>query len=541
MIKPHTKSIDAILDVMLMVGDFLFALSTYPVHVMSEWWINGFGYFHDRFSSENYSSDSTDEVNSSEVASSLLASFRQLPPNELALREDSHQMSRNSNGENPPARRVFNSDQAKEPMASSSRHQIWYPPRSSDSDDDSAPLEADRTLRPIETSHVEQYQMDDWRQYPAFPSAYPPTPIATKSKLVLTSKARLFYPPIPEESSREGFQKSLLPPREPSYPSRAGVLSDNYLISGISPFLAGQLANANDADDSNSTDGYENDDDDDFDVTLKTPLQPRGSARSRPHPRLFVSPPSVSVSSGLFSPSPSSALTTVDNGSPLRTDTDSSFSHNIVPPPIIGRKRPFPRTRPSIARIQVREIEGESSETSVLQQLSNEESDKRHSPDSGTVSHGLQCLASASDAADDVDSLSVSECSNAEGNGQERSLPEEKRRKVVRSSQVQAIESSRAVTHKSSSLSSPPQTRSHSRLRVSKNNLVHNSELPALVPKRKVARSKATSAAVKLVTVEPSKSGDATISTGSSAPADRDTSDAALPKMSCRNSRRKKS
>jgi hypothetical protein len=526
-----------------MVGDFLFALSTYPIHVMSEWWINGFGYFHDRFSLENYTSDSTDEVNSSEVASSLLASFRQ-PLNELAHREDSHQMLRNSNGENLPARRVFKgSDQSNEPVASSSRHQIWYPSRSSDSDDDLAPLEADRTLIPIETSHVEQHQTDDWRQYPAFPSAYPPTPIVTKHKLVSTSKAvsRLLYPPIPEESSRQGFQKSLLPPREPLYPSRAGVLSDNYLISGMPPFLTGQLANANDADDSNITDGYENDDDDDFDVTLKTPLEPRGSARSRPHLRLFVSPPSVSVSSGVFSPSRSAALTTVDNGSPLRTDTDSSFSLNIGPSPIIGRKRPFPRTRPLTAKNRVREIGDESSENPVLQQLPNEESDGRHSPDSGPVSHGLRCLASASasDAADDVDSLSVSEYSNAEEMDQERSPPEEKRRKVVRSLQVKAIESSRAVTHKSSGHSSPPQTRGHSRLKVLKNNPLHHSELPAVVPKRKVGRLKATSGAVKSITVEPSKSGDASLSTGSSAPAGRDTSDAA-PKMSYRKSRRKK-
>lgn len=448
-------------------------------------------------------------------------------------------MFRNSNGENPPARRVFvdkGSDQSNEPVASSSRHQIWYPPRSSDSDDDLGPLEADRTLRPIETSHVEQHQMDDWRQYPAFPSAYPPTPIVTKSKLVSTSMAasRLIYPPIPEENSRQGFQKSLLPPREPLNPGRAGDLSDKCLFSGIPPFLTGQLANVNDADDSNSTDGYENDDDDDFDVTLKTPLQPRGSAKSRPHPRLFVSPPSVSVSSGVFSPCRSSALTTVDNGSPLRTDTDSSFS-NMVPSPIIGKKRSFPRTRPLIAKNRVREIEDESLETSVLLQLPNEESDERHSPDSGTVSHGLQCLASASasDAADDVDSLSISENSNAEENDQERSPPEEKRRKVVRSSQIKAIESSRAVTHKSSSHASPPRTRSHSRLKVPKNNLRHHSELPAVVPKRKVGRLKA----VKSVTMEPSKSGDAS---GSSAPADRDTSDAAPPKMSYGNSRRRK-
>ncbi|KJA29593.1 hypothetical protein HYPSUDRAFT_104460, partial [Hypholoma sublateritium FD-334 SS-4] len=38
LVKPYTGTLDGILDLMLMVGDFIFALSMYPVHLGLEWW-----------------------------------------------------------------------------------------------------------------------------------------------------------------------------------------------------------------------------------------------------------------------------------------------------------------------------------------------------------------------------------------------------------------------------------------------------------------------------------------------------------------------
>jgi hypothetical protein len=37
-IKPYTRTLDAALELMLMVGDFLIALSTYPVQLAVQWW-----------------------------------------------------------------------------------------------------------------------------------------------------------------------------------------------------------------------------------------------------------------------------------------------------------------------------------------------------------------------------------------------------------------------------------------------------------------------------------------------------------------------
>lgn len=495
-----------------MVGDLLFALSTYPIHIVLEWWRNGLGYLHDLFQSNNFLSDLNSEVNSSEVASSLLASSGQLPLEELTHLKDIDSIPQMSNGIDNHLGQLY------ELGASSSKHQIWHPPRSSDSDIDSAPLEAGRTLRPTdEPSHAEQIQFDERRQ---FPSAHPSTPNMSMS-LTSTTVSRSLYPPIPEENSRQGFQKSPLPPREPLNPSPVGCLGDNFIMSGISSFMTSQLANANDADDSMSTDGYENDDEDDFDVTLKTPLRPRGSVRSRPHPRLFVVPPSTSVSSALFSPSRSSALTTVDNGSPLRTDTDSSLSAsiNIVPSTVIGKKRSFPRTRSSIAKNRVREIK-EPLHPSNSRQSPRIESDERRSPDISTVSHGLQCLASAS-TSDDVGSTSITEDSNTDGNDQDQSPPEEKRRKIMRPPRTKAIKSSRTAMQKFSSYASPPRTRSRSRLQVSKSNSQHRSELPALLAKKRFGKLKTTKQ------IEPMKNSPSNELSASIVHADKDISDVA--------------
>ncbi|KAF8958517.1 hypothetical protein BDZ97DRAFT_1627863, partial [Flammula alnicola] len=38
LVKPYTRTLDGVLELMLMVGDFLFAVSMYPVHLGIEWW-----------------------------------------------------------------------------------------------------------------------------------------------------------------------------------------------------------------------------------------------------------------------------------------------------------------------------------------------------------------------------------------------------------------------------------------------------------------------------------------------------------------------
>ncbi|KAF9554534.1 hypothetical protein CPC08DRAFT_622474, partial [Agrocybe pediades] len=40
LVKPYTRTLDGSLDLMLMVGDFIFALSTYPIRLAVEWYRN---------------------------------------------------------------------------------------------------------------------------------------------------------------------------------------------------------------------------------------------------------------------------------------------------------------------------------------------------------------------------------------------------------------------------------------------------------------------------------------------------------------------
>ncbi|KAF8165759.1 hypothetical protein B0H34DRAFT_639373, partial [Crassisporium funariophilum] len=38
LIKPHTRTLDGMLDITLMIGDFIFALSMYPVRIVQHWY-----------------------------------------------------------------------------------------------------------------------------------------------------------------------------------------------------------------------------------------------------------------------------------------------------------------------------------------------------------------------------------------------------------------------------------------------------------------------------------------------------------------------
>ena len=261
----------------------------------------------------------------------------------------------------------------------SSRHQIWHPPRSSYIDDED---QVDLTLRPSDLSVPskgyqgsqeetfiahEQKEFDEWRQYSPFPSAYPPTPLVVTSRLAATSVVRsTIYPAIEEERSQQDFEKSLLPPREPLNPSPAGDSSDQSFTFGISPYnRARQATSTDEADDSMSTDDYE--DEDGFNVTLRTPLQPFGSRRSQLLPRRLAS----LASGASVVPSRLSTLTTADGDSSLRTPTSSEppSASESIPASVIGKKRSYPRTKPNNIKNRVNQIGGSPDEIANLDLL----------------------------------------------------------------------------------------------------------------------------------------------------------------------------
>ena len=235
-----------------MIGDFVFALATYPLQLALKWWNKRFdAHFEPLETEHDTHGGSSDDVDTSEFPTSFLASSSgphveldseppaaktvQFTQKSLSEASDADQQqlsndprSHNSGSRFPntlpnrnpeagsstnpkkgtrhPAQKnskvvagdnvsVVNSTTAsgghQGEGETSSHHQIWYPPRSSyvvDGED-----RAYLTLRPSDPSVPskdpqaitlhDQEQLDEWRQYPAFPSAYPPTPLVVTDLL----------------------------------------------------------------------------------------------------------------------------------------------------------------------------------------------------------------------------------------------------------------------------------------------------------------------------------------------------------------------
>ena len=512
-IKPYTGTLDAMLQLLLLVGDFVFALSTYPLHLALEWWHKRFDAWNEPLQTEQDTQGGSSDVDTSEVPTSFLDSSSgprakldvdwpetatiQLPP-KVTSDSPQRQLSNSVRPHNlgPRIPNVRNSEASSStncrketrrprPLPSSqkgskvvtgdsssvvnsadieatkhpregeasSHHQIWHPPRSSYIDDED---QVDLTLRPSDLSVPskdfqgsqeetfvahEQKELDEWRQYPPFPSAYPPTPLVVTSRLAAASVVRTtIYPAIEEERSQQDFQKSLLPPREPLNPSPAGDSSDQSFTFGISPHnLALQATSTDEADDSMSTDDYE--DEDGFNITLRTPLQPFGSRRSQLLPRRLAS----LASGSSVVPSRLSTLTTADGGSSLRTPTSSEppSASESIPASVIGKKRSYPRTKPNNIKNRVSQIEDGGP-------------DEIANPDlSATIPSGTRHRPNAivnPDTSDTVDDPESSLKSSAE---ELDKAPEEKRRKVIRSSARVAASRPNMKRH----IPPPPQTR----------------------------------------------------------------------------------
>jgi hypothetical protein len=495
----------------------MFALSTYPLHLALQWWHRRFGTFYEPLQTEQDTQGGSSDVDTSEVPTSFLGSSSgpgdeldvelpetatiQLPPkvtsetpqpqlsnaarshnsgpripNTLHNRNSEASSSTNSKKETRRQRPLPSSQKGSKVVTAdsssavnsanieatrhrtegeaSSRHQIWHPPRSSYIDDGGED-QVDLTLRPSDLSVPskdlhgsqeetfiahEQKELDEWRQYPPFPSAYPPTPLVVTSRLAAASIVRSnIYPAIEEERSQQDFQKSLLPPREPLNPSPAGDSSDQSFTFGISPYhLARQATTTDEADDSMSTD----EDEDGFNRTLRTPLQLLGSRRSQLHPKRLVS---LASGSSAVPSRLSTLTTTADDGSSLRTRTSSETlsASESIPVSVIGRKRSYPRTKPNNIKNRVYQIEDRGpDEIADPDPLATVPSGTRHRPNAIVKP----------DTGDTVDDPESSLKSSAE---ELDKAPEEKRRKVIRSSTRVAASRSNIKRH----IPPPPQTR----------------------------------------------------------------------------------
>ncbi|KAK0447779.1 hypothetical protein EV421DRAFT_161672 [Armillaria borealis] len=367
-LKPYTASVDALLDLARMFGDIMFVLSTFPIRYIHTWW------FHIRSSSLGRYFDATVRqqvlptprdgatatASSMRSASSSTSTLLNVDVSHATAIADPSRILKESVGQkvNAGPRPDFALDPSVKPsVASVASHQVWYPPPSSYRDS------TEENITPEPTSDVNRHdglpdiiseytvqeliQMEEWRQYPAFPSAYPATPLLPTSTLPNISAVMLSF--ADNEGDRtlrqQDFEQSLLISRASMEPNLAELLSDN----------TDQNQVLNDNDDENSpmsvdvSMGEDDEDEDDFNITLGTPLPPpTNTFRSRPgrrpiRPLVFES--DDDISSGASSPT---ALSTTDNGSSLHTPTSSEASFTDSLPqqaqPVASKKRALPRS-----------------------------------------------------------------------------------------------------------------------------------------------------------------------------------------------------
>ncbi len=345
-----------------MFGDILFVLASYPIRAIASWipWAG----FDGQFSSQHASLFAADPTS----ADPQRVDSRARDDNSRGI------MFEESRTQGPQSRSgpAESSSSSLDPAMQSSsanvsatlQYQIWHPPASSYDDLQGVPSSGNQTATHIESHDlVQEIHTDEWRKYPEFPSAYPPTPIAPTRKLPPAQPGDKHsssqFSSIQEADEEEYslppvqvFDQSLLTSRVPLNPSLDDSLSDNvntsWVHSKVSPegFPVAVEGDVSVSDD----DLY--DEEDEFDKTLRTPAAHFGTFAS---PSSVASPlSSLDFASGLSSPTAfsntfSTTITTSDEQSFLTTLMDTSSEpiepfNSPVAPPVRIRKRALPRS-----------------------------------------------------------------------------------------------------------------------------------------------------------------------------------------------------
>ncbi|RPD66854.1 hypothetical protein L226DRAFT_556685 [Lentinus tigrinus ALCF2SS1-7] len=392
LIKPYSGVLDALFDALASFGDLFVLVASIPVN-----YVLG---FYRRWTSaldppqadpQTWHRDATPVGNRPAVhrafASESNGDARPPPARDV------------STGSVPQTRSTIVRSDASTPT-----HQIWHPPASAYTDEVSLNPHSGLPTPPIE--HQQRLQAaaasssngaDEWRQYPPFPSAYPPTPLPASSCLPSAEPAIVAPRPvrpatqfsgIAEEEdedghnpeTRQGFRRSLLLPREPRNPGSDGDLSDENHMKGVQQTNTQHISTTHsqahdhtgngsetemsvDEDTRSHThDGGESgsdmdEDEDEYNTTLRTPSRRRTGRRPQDEDEddeeylddLMLTPPSrmkptFSIDSVATR---STGLSTTDNGSSLRTRTNSfaSTDPSSIPdaPSLAGKKRRLPR------------------------------------------------------------------------------------------------------------------------------------------------------------------------------------------------------
>ncbi|KAF5387676.1 hypothetical protein D9615_000756 [Tricholomella constricta] len=368
-VKPYSPTIDMFLDLARMVGDITFAVLAIPMELVCGWWKTSMFYNEEVLDSEAESTHGQGAPAAKVAATNLKRAVPDDQRSQQSLqfpkkvssdrRPSAHSRHASGESERRPSQtrpRVDKVGQRAHANESSTTHQVWYPPPSSYSDEDDArepsttisglpAVETDMGFLSSEAMH-EREAVDEWRQYPPFPSAYPPTPIV-KSSVGLpgtsTTAPRaqplansLILSEILEDAPQQDFSRSLLPPRKPLNPGFVDGLSDENQSPGVQSNRLESM--------SVDSDSEADDEEDIFNTTLQTPMPPLRATRSGIIP---VIPINREVSMASSVASRSTALTTAGNESSLRTQSSSeSLSSGALSisdlSSVLGKKRPLP-------------------------------------------------------------------------------------------------------------------------------------------------------------------------------------------------------
>ncbi|KAJ6486415.1 hypothetical protein C8R47DRAFT_1128391 [Mycena vitilis] len=378
LLRPYTSTLDAFSDVGRMFGDIIFLLMAYPFRLVSSWW-------HDMFASQDRAggglySEVQQALHSVSHPISAAGRRRSSGP----LRPDVQPRAPEPNVPPPPY--MPTAPTVAMPVPVHTVHEVWHPPRSAYHDDEdyldpapmSSPWEADDARRARE-------QQDEWRQYPAFPSAYPPTPLPAHASQLPSFAPRQFSP-IPEDAQPgQDFGQSLPSPHELPNPGSAKDSSDDDNTLGI------QSGSSNAFQDDTMDEDEE--EEDDFDVTLRTPgslVVPDTVVARMTRSRTKSSQPPAGPTLVAL---PSLLSRIASDTSSVSSDSSTSSllgrkrSREIVAPTVGGRNASKRRYAPAINDPQAMS-EDESSEASSPSPSGGEENTEEDTEaDSGVSEH----------------------------------------------------------------------------------------------------------------------------------------------------------
>ncbi|KAF8632317.1 hypothetical protein AX15_001940 [Amanita polypyramis BW_CC] len=405
-IKPYTETLDCLLDFMFLICDIALAMVGVPVRTACAFWKKKFR--HEDIAPDKQPTDHGqsfseigDKLNGNTYLSHEPSVIRsQIPEPIVVHRTDSggsSASSRSKLGETSclVAGQSTCSDTARE-------HEIWYPPPSAYEEDDGEYRNITQKLQGTSSTFTNSdassvQQVDEWRQYPQFPAAYPPTPLVTLMRLSSKSgnsddTTRAALPKI-DDMSRQDFRQSLLPPSKTTDPGLDGALSDEELNAGVHETKDDDdRATLIDPDasmgDSSTLDEEE---EDEFNVTLQTPIPAHVLTKTFLHaPRMTSRTTSLATTTSVGSRS--TGLSTAENGSSLRTRTSldslsSAFISSGEDSPVIGKKRPLPISRNASSR-NARSVNEPGLEPAVAEEPTGDgRHPKRHAPISQSLDH----------------------------------------------------------------------------------------------------------------------------------------------------------